>query len=975
MKDFTSQQREVVARKLGYEGPMQGFDEFLSSSPPLAMKYATITGKFAERMAKGGLVKMKRKYGAGGSVSGHTLTTDDGTEYNLGDSSKKPPGNWNWVEGGDMMPSMWQDGGNDNVVNNVNDTANTTNTNTTNTNNTNNTNTTNTGGITIPADLTTAEQKADFYNSQIAAGKTDAQIRAASGTQSDADWTYLTGLAAKRPKTTSAGGVTVSADVKSGTADQKASFYNTQLAAGKTDAEIRAASGTQTEADWQALQNIARQQREATGAVTGGGDVTFDAKGKPINADATQITAKKIDVNEAQNIDTTARAGETATTAEGAGAVTATTATTPEEVTTSTYGAAQTAGDVATLLKGVSAVTGTVGKESQVAAQTMLPTETALNNLKAAQGDAALITKGGVPPLPSDWKNFSADQKIAWFNQNNVSEQGLLAAGAAKSDIEWMKNNGLKEPVSTERTIGAEEKISSAVDTAKAEATAIATEKAAAEGKVTEEMTVQGQLNKLMTNFDAGNPPPWAAANLRSVTAVLAARGLGASSLAGQALIQATLESALPIASADAQAYQAVASQNLSNRQQTAVLAAQQRAAFLGQEFDQAFQSKVTNAAKVADIANMNFTAQQQIVLENAKAAQTMNLANMSNEQALVMAKAAQIASLETTNLTNKQQAAVVNAQAFLQMDMQNLSNQQQTVLFKTQQMTQSLLTDAASNNAAMQFNAASTNQVEQFNNTLSTQVSQFNSSQKNAIAQFNTDQANALAKFNAEAQNQRETFNATQRLVIDQSNAQWQREISTANTAATNAANNLNAQLSQNMTLAEYNNETQLYRDSVTYAWQQGQNDLDRANKLAISQEQAYATLNAGSKTANTTAKNDLIKTGVKAVATWLLSDENMKDVHGTITNALDKVKQLNGYSYNYKVEAEPFGYSSTVTTMGVLAGQVKKVLPDAVKPFAVGIDMVDYAAVNGLLVAAVNELVAKVDKLSTRLDAMENK
>jgi hypothetical protein len=44
--------------------------------------------------------------------------------------------------------------------------------------------------------------------------------------------------------------------------------------------------------------------------------------------------------------------------------------------------------------------------------------------------------------------------------------------------------------------------------------------------------------------------------------------------------------------------------------------------------------------------------------------------------------------------------------------------------------------------------------------------------------------------------------FNANQRLVIDQSNAQWRREISTANTAATNAANYLNAQNLQAMTL-----------------------------------------------------------------------------------------------------------------------------------------------------------------------------
>jgi hypothetical protein len=48
------------------------------------------------------------------------------------------------------------------------------------------------------------------------------------------------------------------------------------------------------------------------------------------------------------------------------------------------------------------------------------------------------------------------------------------------------------------------------------------------------------------------NPPAWAAGALRNATAQMAARGLGASSLAGQAIVQATMESALPIAQADA---------------------------------------------------------------------------------------------------------------------------------------------------------------------------------------------------------------------------------------------------------------------------------------------------------------------------------------------------------------------------------------------------------------------------------------
>ena len=106
------------------------------------------------------------------------------------------------------------------------------------------------------------------------------------------------------------------------------------------------------------------------------------------------------------------------------------------------------------------------------------------------------------------------------------------------------------------------------------------------------------------------------------------------------------MEAALPIAQADAsKVLHSLKAQNLSNRQQAAMLAAQQRAKFLGQEFDQAFQTKVQNAARIADIANQNFTAEQQVQLENSRAANTMNLQNLSNTQALVMAEAAALCS------------------------------------------------------------------------------------------------------------------------------------------------------------------------------------------------------------------------------------------------------------------------------------------------------------------------------------------
>ena len=66
--NFTSKQKEIVARKLGYDGPMQGFDEYIASSPALSAKYNAVTQKYVEKMAKGGVVK---KYATGGTVLGY----------------------------------------------------------------------------------------------------------------------------------------------------------------------------------------------------------------------------------------------------------------------------------------------------------------------------------------------------------------------------------------------------------------------------------------------------------------------------------------------------------------------------------------------------------------------------------------------------------------------------------------------------------------------------------------------------------------------------------------------------------------------------------------------------------------------------------------------------------------------------------------------------------------------------------------
>ena len=366
----------------------------------------------------------------------------------------------------------------------------------------------------------------------------------------------------------------------------------------------------------------------------------------------------------------------------------------------------------------------------------------------------------------------------------------------------------------------------------------------AAQADPSSRATVQGQLATLMTSFDEGKTPAWAAGAMRNVTAQMAARGIGSSSMAGQALIQTALENALPIATADAQTFANFEVTNLNNKQARAMLAAQQRATFIGQEFDQAFQSRVLNSNKISEVANMRFTGEQQIALENSQAANTMQLNNLSNKQAIVMASASTMSQLEVTSLNNRQQAEVQNAQSFLDMDMSNLSNSQQAVMFDAQSRVQSMLTDAAAENATQQFNATSKNQTDQFFEGLKSQISQFNASQSNAQAQFNTGETNTIAKFNKEISNQRDQFNAQNRIVIDQSNAQWRRNIATADTVAINRANEINAKAVLDISNSAYNDLWQDYKDKSEWAWTSAENGRDRFSQMAVQKMSTDASI-----------------------------------------------------------------------------------------------------------------------------------
>jgi len=432
---------------------------------------------------------------------------------------------------------------------------------------------------------------------------------------------------------------------------------------------------------------------------------------------------------------------------------------------------------------------------------------------KRAADISADKTQTGITSATATMSAANLDQpssSITAQQQNSSGVSGLAGVTSSAINVQDAPTRELRTGPNGEIVVG------TGVDQGKVSATF-------GTGEV-QASSVQDELASLMQQFEGGNTPAWAAGSMRRATAVLAERGLGASSLAGQAVVQAAMEAALPIAQIDA-----------GNKQQMALFKAEQRAKFLGIEFDQTFQAKVKNATTISEIANMQFSADQQVALENSRAANTMQLQNLSNRQAVVMAEAAALSQLDISNLNNRQQAQVQNAQNFLQVDMANLANDQQTALFKQQSLINSILSDSAAENAVNQFNATSENQANQFFSNLKASVNQFNAAQLNAMQQFNADEVNTLLEFNAELQDVRERFNAQNYLAVAQANAQWRQNIATINSSAANESNMAYAQNVNGLTMRALDEIWMRERDILSMAFQISENNAQRSNAVVL--------------------------------------------------------------------------------------------------------------------------------------------
>tara|TARA_B100000424_G_scaffold129474_1_gene98116 strand:+ start:42 stop:1433 length:1392 start_codon:yes stop_codon:yes gene_type:complete len=260
----------------------------------------------------------------------------------------------------------------------------------------------------------------------------------------------------------------------------------------------------------------------------------------------------------------------------------------------------------------------------------------------------------------------------------------------------------------------------------------------AQQGQITSDATVAGQLEGLQQQVQTAvaqgkDLPAWAVGAQKLVEANMAKRGLGASSMYAEALAQGVMQSATPIAAADAATYKEMIFQNLNNRQQAAV--------------------------------------------SNAQAYLQMDMTNLSNRQQTVL----QNQQVRQAQLFSDQAAANAAAQF-------NATSQNQVDQFYNNLATTVSTSNAQRADAMNQFAVSEANKLEAQNANNATAVAQQNAQTEAAVSQFNSQLEDQRQRFNVQNQQVIDQSNAQWRRNINTANT------AAANAAnQTNAQNLLN--------------------------------------------------------------------------------------------------------------------------------------------------------------------------------------
>jgi len=348
--------------------------------------------------------------------------------------------------------------------------------------------------------------------------------------------------------------------------------------------------------------------------------------------------------------------------------------------------------------------------------------------------------------------------------------------------------------------------------------------------------------------------------------------------------------------------------------------AARERNRFLAEQRSQGFQ-------QAAQLRQSDVQLQQQAALANQQARQQAQQMGMTAEQ---------------FNAQQGMQAGLANQQArqqYMQMGLSAEQANQQASLDAARQNQQAGLQAQQMGSQAQQFNAQQAMQAGLANQSAAQQAAQMGLTAQ----QFNQQQAMQAGLANQQAGLQGAQFRlgaASQLGDLGQRALQNRYGAAQAMTGLGQAQQ----QLAQQM----MNAQREEFMRRQQYPLQQ----------LAIRQGAVSGALvNQQGSTTSTQRASPVQAIGqVAGAALPFFSDERMKKDISKIKNPLDKVNRLKGVEFKWEDDDSE--------DSSVIAQDVEKVMPSAVKKADNGMRQVDAAQMIGLLTEAVKELDAKVSK-----------
>ena len=289
----------------------------------------------------------------------------------------------------------------------------------------------------------------------------------------------------------------------------------------------------------------------------------------------------------------------------------------------------------------------------------------------------------------------------------------------------------------------------------------------AQQGAITSDATVQGQLAGLQQQVtdavaQGKNLPSWALGAQKLVEANMTKRGLGASSMYAEAMAQGIMQSATPIAAADASTYKEMIFQNLNNRQQSAVL----------------------NAQSYLQMDMANLTNNQQANLQNLQSRQAQLFSDQAANNAASQFNATSTNQVDQFYKNLSSNVSTANAQRADAMNQFSTSESNKISAQNANNATGVSQANAQTEASINQFNSQLTDQREKFNVQNQQVIDQSNANWRRNINTANTASANAANQTNAQ------NLLGISNFAMSSLWQQWRDEASWTNEAAQNSLN-----------------------------------------------------------------------------------------------------------------------------------------------------------------------------------------